>query len=347
MAIVVVGGGAIGLLVAGRLALAGRPPSALLARPRSAVALAAQPLRMVAAGQAQTIPSLIVAGSPAALPEPFRAPDLAILCVKGYDTPEAIETLQALNPRTILTLQNGIGNEERLVEAFGARRVIAGAITTSVDLSGPSEIIVTKEGGIGLAPIAPAADLAPWAGALQGAGFQVQIYADYRALKWSKALLNMLGNAQAAILDMPVDRIYADRRLVALDLRAVGEALAVMRKLGAKPVNLPRYPAARLALALRLLPPPILQPLLRRIVGGGRGGKDPSLLRDLRAGRARSEGAFLYGAVAEAAQAHGLPAPANAGLWRILSSIAAGATPWDTYRGNPDRLLAAVRSDLE
>ena len=44
--------------------------------------------------------------------------------------------------------------------------------------------------------------------------FDAREYADYRALKWSKALLNMLGNATAAILDMTVEQVYADPRLV-------------------------------------------------------------------------------------------------------------------------------------
>ncbi|WP_322495924.1 ketopantoate reductase C-terminal domain-containing protein, partial [Chloroflexus sp.] len=69
--------------------------------------------------------------------------------------------------------------------------------------------------------------------------------------------------------------------------------------------------------------------------------KDPSLLRDLRAGRTRSEGEFLYGAVVAATAAHGLAAPVNAGLWRVLGGIARGELAWDDYRGQPERLLAA------
>ena len=79
-----------------------------------------------------------------------------------------------------------------------------------------------------------------------------------------------------------------------------------------------------------------------RMVGRGRGGKDPSLLRDLRAGRKQSEGRFLYGAVAGEAAARGLPAPVNAALWRILDGIARGETPWEEYRRKPERLLAEV-----
>jgi 2-dehydropantoate 2-reductase len=112
----------------------------------------------------------------------------------------------------------------------------------------------------------------------------------------------------------------------------------------ARPVNLPRYPAALLARGVAWAPQPILYPVLRRMVGGGRGGKDPSLLRDLRAGRTRSEGEFLYGAVAEAARRHGLPAPVNAALWRILGGIARGELEWAHYRDQPERLLAELQA---
>jgi 2-dehydropantoate 2-reductase len=346
MSIVIVGGGAIGLLTAGRLALAGTPPSVLLTRPNGAAALAAAPLQITRDAAVQAVPQLRVAAAPTALPEDCRRPELAILCVKGYDTPGAIETLRELEPQYVLTLQNGIGNEEALSAAFGVERVVSGAITTSVDLHSPTAITVTKEGGIGLAPVGKLdpAKFATWAAALTNAGFRVQQYADYRAMKWSKALLNMLGNATAAILGWPVDRVYADNQLIALELRCIREALAVMRAMHARPVNLPRYPAALLARGVAWAPQPILYPVLRRMVGGGRGGKDPSLLRDLRAGRTRSEGEFLYGAVAEAARRHGLPAPVNAALWRILGGIARGELEWAHYRDQPERLLAELQA---
>jgi 2-dehydropantoate 2-reductase len=341
VSIVVVGGGAIGLQVAGRLALAGSEPSALLARPGGAQALSEAPLTIRLPGATRTV-RVAAAATPIELPVPCRRPALAVLCVKGYDTPAAIETLRALGPQLILTLQNGIGNEERLAEAFGADRVIAGAITTSVEVVSPTEILITKLGGVGLAPLDPATDVARWAAAFTAADFPTRVYADPRALKWSKALLNMLGNAQAAILDMTVGQLYADRRLLELDLRAVREALAVMGSMGARPVDLPGYPAALMARAARFMPAFVLHPLMRRLVGRGRGGKEPSLLRDLRAGRRQSEGRFLYGAVAGEAAARGVPAPANAALWRILDGIARGDTPWEEYRRKPERLLAEV-----
>ncbi|NCC31837.1 MAG: ketopantoate reductase family protein, partial [Chloroflexia bacterium] len=127
MAIVIVGGGAIGLQVAGRLALSGSE-CAVLARPQTVDALLDRPLSITLEGATRRV-NVDAATSPDDLLGPYRMPELAIVCVKGYDTPGVIPTLRALKPGRILTLQNGIGNEELLAEAFGQQQIIAGSIT--------------------------------------------------------------------------------------------------------------------------------------------------------------------------------------------------------------------------
>jgi 2-dehydropantoate 2-reductase len=338
MTLVVVGAGAIGLLVAGRLARSGRPV-ALLARPSGAGELARRGVRITQGGQTDQIDTVAALGAPEELPAAARPVELAILCVKGYDTAGALPALEALAPRRVLTLQNGIGNEELLVERFGAERVVSGIITTSVEIDGPGQITVTKAGGIGLAPAQPGGDVRPADELLAAAGFGIHTYPDYRAMKWSKALLNMLGNATAAILNMPVAEVYADTRLVGLERRAFLEALRVMDRRGIRAINLPRYQAALLAPLMRIAPAWLLAPLLRRFVAGGRGGKLPSLQLDLARGSPRSEGEFLYGAVARAAAEEGLEAPVNQRLWQTLQAIARGERPWEGYQGRPERLL--------
>ncbi len=340
MSIVVIGPGAIGLLCAIRLAQTGQAVT-LLARPATAAQLAGQALILQQENQRIQTTAVMIADDPAALAE--RPPALALVCVKGYDTAGVIPALQTLQPAHILTLQNGIGNEEMLATHFGTERVISGAITTSVEIDAPGQISVAKAGGIGLAPINPTTDVQRWVSIFSSAGFRTEAYADYRAMKWSKALLNMLGNATAAILDMPVEAVYADRRLVALEQRAFLEALHTMQRLGCRPVNLPRYPAAMLARAMQYLPAPLLYPALRRVIAGGRGGKPPSLQIDLLRGNPRSEGAFLYGAIADTAAQVGVPAPVNRALWETLQAIVRGKIAWDTFRHQPDALLMAVQ----
>ncbi|NJK80202.1 MAG: ketopantoate reductase family protein [Chloroflexaceae bacterium] len=352
MTIVVVGGGAIGLLIAGQLAHA-RQRVAVLARPHTVTLLQEQHLLIEHKQDAELIYIPQAADDPAALRPDYRRPDIAIVCVKGYDTEHLIPTLTTLNPEQILTIQNGLGHEETLAAAFGAERVLSGIITSSAQLDGDAHVTITRAGGIGIASVAPNAPPSNdphgpagsrfWAHVLHDAGFTVRQYDDYRAMKWSKALLNMLANAIPTILDMAVADVYADPRLLNLERDAFNEAVAVMRRLNLQPVNLPAYPTAVLAFALQQLSPGIVNPLLKRMVTGGRGGKLPSLHADLQRGRKRSEGQYIYGAFAAAAQQAGTTAPINATLWHILNTIATGETAWDTFRKKPDRLLEAVR----
>ncbi len=105
------------------------------------------------------------------------------------------------------------------------------------------------------------------------------------------------------------------------------------------PVNLIDFPAALLVRAARLLPASILRTALSSRVVRGRGGKLPSLLMDLRAGRPQTEVMALNGAVALNAVRTGMQAPANAKISSVVSAIASGQISWNDYRGQPKKLL--------
>jgi 2-dehydropantoate 2-reductase len=58
----------------------------------------------------------------------IQKPDLAIVCVKSYDTKAAIDKFKPLvsDDTSVMTLQNGIGNIEIIGEAIGPDQVIGG-----------------------------------------------------------------------------------------------------------------------------------------------------------------------------------------------------------------------------
>ncbi|MBD5657536.1 MAG: hypothetical protein IAI50_20500, partial [Candidatus Eremiobacteraeota bacterium] len=136
--------------------------------------------------------------------------DLAIVAVKAYDTPGAIATLRRACGdafgTTILTPQNGVGNEELLAAAFGADRVVACALTVPLERSASGVVAPSNSGGIGLAPVGGTAH--NWlVAAFERSAIPVQVGSDYRALKWSKLALNVIANASCAILDVLPDRL--------------------------------------------------------------------------------------------------------------------------------------------
>ena len=336
MKVLVIGAGAIGTLTAVRLAAAGEQVAIVLrGRPRStAVASARDTNGDVVSVDLRAYPSAREAI------EEFR-PQLSIVAVKGYDTESVIwDVLGIEEPleTRFLTLQNGIGNEEALARAFGAENVISGAITIPVEKLAPLSVAQTKRGMVGMAPVRRGVDISNVLEAFDRAGFEVRYFEDYRSMKWSKLVMNMVGNAIPAILDWPPEKVFGDKRLAELEIRALREAAAVMNAQGIRPVRLGGYPMPVFFFAVRKLPLRLLAAMLRPMVAKGRGGKKPSLQIDLEGGKERSEVEFLNGAVFRFGKEIGVPAPVNGCISETLSSIFEGGIPWAEFKDNPEAL---------
>lgn len=261
--------------------------------------------------------------------------DAILLCMKSFALAQAIAELRTcaelLGEARLVALQNGIGSEAALAEAFSAQRVLAATLTSPVSLDAPATVRLERSGGgVGLAALdASCEDWSDIAQALACAPLlRMRTYADWQAMKWSKLLLNLMGNATSALLGLPPAAIYRDRRLFVVEMRALREALAVMAAHvpPIRSVNLPGYPVRALALMVTRLPDALLQPLLARLVAGGRGSKLPSLYYDVAGRTGRSEVTVLNGAVADAGRRLGVPTPVNAALTEmVLRAAQAGS----------------------
>lgn len=347
MRFLIVGTGAIGSLLGNRLARAGHAVT-LVGRPgyveaveREGVGLKEEDGPAVYARDVRAVPD--VSG---VLDEAF---DLLIFTMKVYDTTASAAQVKTLIERGIplLVVQNGVGGEEQVSRVAGDAVILSGVITLVVEKEEPGMVrLSTTRGGIGLASTHSQAPPDEIVASFREAGFRVEVYADYRAMKWSKLLLNLLGNASAAILAMSPEQVFAHPGLFKLERSAFCEARAVMQVTGLRPVRLPGYPVPLLAWSLCTLPSWLLQPLFRRIMARGRGDKLPSLYLDLARGRRRSEVAYLNGAVVATARELGMHVPANEALYGTLVSIASGEVDWETHQSRPERLLdaAGVRS---
>ncbi len=275
------------------------------------------------------------------------AAELAVVALKSYDTPAAILTLRQAfgddTAATILTPQNGIGNEESLARAFGRERIVACALTVPVERDANGVVSAANRGGIAIAPVG--SDAQNWLiAALERTSVPVDVVSDYRALKWSKLALNIIANASCAILDMLPHELVAQPGFFALEIRAVRETHAVMAALKLRAVDLPRYPV-RALFATASLPLPLARLVLSRKIAGARGRKPPSLLLDIRAGKGRTENDALNGAVAGAGRETSIATPVNAAFARVLAEIAVSAQARARYRHQPAALLAAVATE--
>ena len=278
---------------------------------------------------------------------PYDA-DVAIVAVKAYDTASAVKTLRTAiaHPEkcVFVSPQNGVGNEEQLIAAFGADSVVAAALTVPVARDREGRAIATKDGALALAPTGATAF--NWLVAtFASTGLNVRVVEDWRALKWSKLALNVVANASCAILNVLPNRLVQFDKVFTLEIRMLREVRAVMHALSLHPVDLPRYPV-RALLTVATLPSPVARGVLASRIAGARGTKPPSLLLDLRSGKPETEASVLNGAVASAGMEHFVPTPVNAVYARVLDAIAHMPQLWAKYRERPDVLEAEVEAEM-
>ncbi|MEA3336559.1 MAG: ketopantoate reductase family protein [Chloroflexota bacterium] len=348
--LLVIGAGAIGTLLTAQMAHSGFPVT-LVGRPETAPIVRERGLRISGTGGEVVAQQIDVVASIADAFSGDASYQLAILSVKSYDTAQAAQELMAAArvPPPILSMQNGVGNEETLARVLGQDRVLAGVITTPVTQRAPGHVVLARSTKrIGLAglvkrPSGNPVSLPALAELFASAGFQVQVFPDWRGLKWTKLLMNMLCNASCALTGWSPQRVWSDAGLVDLEIAAWREAMTIMDRLGIAIVSLGGYPLDRFEWALRGLPATLLRPALAQFIVRGRGDKMPSLYLDLERGKDRSEVHWLNGAVVTAGKAENLRTPANSVLVEALGSVVSGHEPWSTYFDRPEVLLEKWR----
>jgi 2-dehydropantoate 2-reductase len=268
------------------------------------------------------------------------------MSMKAYDLAPSLDPLIAFCPQPppIIAVQNGINVERPLIEQFGAERIIAGSLTTPIKKETLNSLIVAHSGrGLGLAPIVPRQDIRQWVDLFQRAGIKTVAVADHQSMRWSKALLNIVGNATSAILNRTPGIVYKSGNMFDLEVRMLLEALAVMEKLKLKIVDLPGPSTGRLATGVKRMPRLLLKPIMANIVAKGRGEKMPSFHIDLTSGKGKSEVDYHNGAIARAGQEHGVPTPVNFVLNELLMKLTRNELDWRAYDGRPKQLLMDLK----
>jgi 2-dehydropantoate 2-reductase len=81
---------------------------------------------------------------------------------------------------------------------------------------------------------------------------------------------------------------------------------------------------------------------MRRAVGGGRGGKMPSLHIDLHRGRKKSEVDYLNGAVARYGEKYNIPTPVNRLLNETMQELLHDELPKDYFARQPEKLIGRL-----
>lgn len=309
----IIGGGAIGLLLAGRLAASGVRVNLRTRTREQADKLNAEGVSVhTAIGAADVRAS--VSASPLG-GDNADAPALSLLAVKQTALEPAFlgDLERAVPPGAVLAaFCNGIGHTDLLSDRLPGRTLLA-AVTSEASLkTGATAVSHTGRGEtwLGPAPLferAAEADVDPDTGAavtlaslLKQAGFSVSVSNDMAERMFRKLLNNAVVNPLTSLLRVPNGQLTQTPERMALLRALFEETLSVLRAWGLK---------AEAGLWEELLD------LCARTAANR-----SSMLQDVLAGRP-TEVLAINGAVARLAEQKGLTAPYNVSVTALLAAM--------------------------
>ncbi|PSP82635.1 2-dehydropantoate 2-reductase [Halobacteriales archaeon QS_6_64_34] len=138
--------------------------------------------------------------SPSARTTVPDAADLAVVAVKSHDTAAVAAQLADCDLGACLSVQNGMGNEDTLVDALDCP-VLAGTCSYGARLAGPGTVAFTGRGEVVLgAREGGASEPAQRVGAaFVDAGVETTVAADMPRRLWAKLAVNAAVNAATAL----------------------------------------------------------------------------------------------------------------------------------------------------
>ena len=305
MRIAVVGAGGVGGYFGGRLAIAGHEV-AFIARGPHLAAMRADGLR-VRSVKGDFTASVTASHDPAEI-----GPCEAILfCVKSYDTEAAASTLSPLltTETVVVSLQNGIDNEEKLAGVIGAQHVAGGAAFIFSSITEPG--VVTHTGGparivFGEIDGERSHRLERLLTACREAGIDSEIPADIRVVLWTKYAFICATAGMTAAVRLPLGDIRDCPESWGMFTRIVAEVIEVGRTEGV----------------------PLAADVVDQLIAFGRGlepGSLSSLHHDMTTGK-RMELETLHGTVIGRAARRRVAVPTCEAIYGILR-------PWALRNG--------------
>ena len=230
--------------------------------------------------------------------------DFAIIFTDANSTKQAARTAQQLlTPAGFaLTLQNGIGNVESLIEALGNDRIVAGVTMNSGAFPAPGHAAYTNAGvtSIGELDGRTTPRIEAVAGMLNQAGIETRVVPDPMAEIWSKFVLNCAINSLTAVTGLRSGEMYRTPEVNALQDRVIDEILAVVERKGIKLAE--PEPRKKIKAHCRIR------------------YNRPSMMQHMEQGR-RTEIDALNGALVREAKALGIAVPYNEAVVAIVKGM--------------------------
>ena len=231
--------------------------------------------------------------------------DLALICVKSPDTGAAARHAVPIMKETtiMMTLQNGLGNVERMAEAVGAEHVVGGTTSQGATLLGIGHVRHAGKGETTIGEISGKITdrLKDLQKLLVDCGFPTKLTDDLDGLLWSKLVINVGINALTALSRMRNGKLVEYEGTRAVLRAAVKEAIEVASK--AKIKLLFDDPVAKVEDVCRATAANI-----------------SSMFQDVLR-KQRTEVEYINGAVVRKALELGIPTPVNNTLTSLVQTL--------------------------
>jgi 2-dehydropantoate 2-reductase len=322
----VIGGGAVGGLLAALLARAGCSVE-LVVREQSQAAYRDGVRVTTPRGVFRQALAVRTAPSPMAvlLIVAVKMPDLETTCrqlAAAWSGPAARAGVAAAAVPAMLLLQNGLEALDLAAHFWPAERLHAAVVELGATAFVPGEVTYAIPGRLLLGPAqrgqeAAARQIAAWL----TPALRADVTQDVRGAQRLKLLVN-LNNGVAAATGLTIQQLYASRAGVSISLGVMREGLAVLDAAGIAP------PVNRRSLALRAVLglPDVFGLSALRLARIGMRQRAPvfsSTLQSLLRHRP-SEIRWLNGAIVRLATEYNLPAPLNGAIVAVVEAMEGG-----------------------
>ena len=231
MRIVIMGSGGTGGYFGAKLARAGEDVT-FVARGAHLAALSANGLRIKSAVEGDwTVRAAAVERLDGAPPA-----DLVLFCVKSFDTEEAVRLIRpVVGPATgVLSIQNGVDNEEKLARVLGAGHVLGGAVRVFATIEAPGVIAHTFGGHLAFGEMdgRETERARAFLAACRKASIPAELVPDVTRALWEKYVFLMTHAGVTALTRCPAGVLRAVPEIRELYRRTVTEILAIGRAAG-------------------------------------------------------------------------------------------------------------------
>lgn len=235
--------------------------------------------------------------------------DLVIVLVKSFATQKAVTELKETGvigtDTMLLSLQNGLGNEEMIASVVGREHVICGKTYVGGRLLKPGFVSASISGKytyIGEMNGEFTERIQTVSDEFNRAGLLCEVSKNIQGLIWDKLLINVAAGALCGITRLPYGPLYEEENIKETAIEAVKEGIAVAKAAGVRLKS--EEPEYSWYAAAEGLPATF----------------KTSILQSLESKRPTEIG-FINGAVVEWGRKYGIPTPVNQTLTACVKGI--------------------------